>query len=73
VAMISGWTAHRARKSAPKISPASSALTVSSVNVVDRNTITAAVSVPNGGSASDPVWDVRVGPAVLRDGFTVIR
>jgi hypothetical protein len=45
----------------------------SNVNVVDAGTISASVSVPSGGSTSDPVWDVRVGPAVLKNGFTVTR
>lgn len=46
--------------------------TVSNVNVLDANTITANVTVKNGGGGRDPVWDVRVGPSVLLDGFTVL-
>jgi hypothetical protein len=43
------------------------------VVVIDENMITANVSVAVGGSNSDPVWDVRVGSAVLLNSFTVIR
>ena len=46
--------------------------TVSNVRVLDANTITADVTVKSGGSGRDPVWDVRVGPSVLPDGFTVL-
>jgi hypothetical protein len=44
----------------------------SNVTVVDSTTITATVTVKNGGGPrSDRVWDVRVGSGVLVDGFTV--
>jgi hypothetical protein len=43
----------------------------SAVQVIDANTITARVSVKNGGPRRSRVWDVRVGPAVLTRGFTV--
>jgi hypothetical protein len=46
---------------------------VSAVNVLNPNEITATVTVPNGGPSSDPVWDLRVGPAVKPDAFTVVR
>lgn len=45
----------------------------SNVVVVNDTTITATISAQNGGSAADPVWDLRVGPAVLPSAFTVIR
>jgi hypothetical protein len=45
----------------------------SNINVLDSSTITATVSVKNGGRSGDPVWDVRVGSAVLRDAFRVER
>jgi hypothetical protein len=45
----------------------------SNVEVVNGDVIQATVSVPNGGTSADPVWDLRVGPARLRDAFTVIR
>lgn len=40
--------------------------------VIGANTITAHVTVKNGGSGRDRVWDVRVGSAVLYDSFTVL-
>ena len=43
----------------------------SAVQVIDGNTITARVSVKNGGPRRSRVWDVRVGPAVLSRAFTV--
>lgn len=45
--------------------------TATNVNVLDVNTITANVTVKRGGSGQDRVWDVRVGPSVLPNGFTV--
>jgi len=45
----------------------------SNVSVVTSDTITATVSVASGGSTSDPVWDLRVGDAVLPNAFTVTR
>jgi hypothetical protein len=46
--------------------------TASDVTVLTANTITATVSVKPGGPGRDRVWDVRVGPAVLKDGFAVV-
>ena len=43
------------------------------VVAADGQTIWATVGVQSGGSPADPVWDVRVGPAVLLNAFTVIR
>ena len=43
------------------------------VQLVDAGTITAIVSVKNGKVGADSTWDVRVGPAVLQNGFTVTR
>jgi hypothetical protein len=38
------------------------------------DTITATVAVPSKkGRSKDPVWDLRVGDAILRNAFTVIR
>jgi lysyl oxidase len=45
----------------------------SNVTVVSNDTITATISVASGGSTSDPVWDLRVGDAVLPNAFTVFR
>jgi len=45
--------------------------TATNVTIVDANTITANVTVKSGGGGRDRVWDVRVGPGVLLDGFTV--
>jgi hypothetical protein len=44
----------------------------SNVNVVNANRITAFVTVKRGGNRADPLWDVRVGPVVVRDLFTVV-
>ena len=41
--------------------------------IITSDTITATVTVPSGGSTSDPVWDLRVGSAVKPDAFTVVR
>lgn len=46
-------------------------LSVSDVVVVNQNTITAMLTIRKRGKGSDNVWDVRVGDAVLADGFTV--
>ena len=46
---------------------------VASNVVITSDTITATVSVPSGGSSSDPVWDLRVGPTVKPNAFTVGR
>jgi Lysyl oxidase len=46
--------------------------TASSVVVHDANTVTATVTVKSGGGKGDRVWDVRVGPAVLPNGFEVL-
>jgi hypothetical protein len=46
---------------------------VTNVEVIDTGTISALVSVKNGKVGADPVWDVRVGPAVLPNAFTVTR
>jgi len=40
---------------------------------ITSDTITATVTVPNGGPSSDPVWDLRVGSVVKPDFFTVVR
>jgi len=45
----------------------------SDVIVHDTSTITAVVTVKNGGGSNDSVWDLRVGSAVLPGGFTVLR
>jgi hypothetical protein len=45
--------------------------TASDVIVQDANTIKATVTVKSGGPASERIWDVRVGSAVVVDGFTV--
>jgi hypothetical protein len=45
--------------------------TVSNIRVVDDHNLTATVTVKKGGNQSDPVWDLRVGTAVLTNGFTV--
>ena len=46
----------------------------SDVQVLDGGTrITATVFIRNGKVGADPVWDVRVGPAVLQSAFTVTR
>lgn len=41
------------------------------VNVIDSNTITATVSVKNGGGKQARVWDLRVGSGVLFRAFTI--
>jgi len=43
------------------------------VVAADGQTIWATISVQTGGSQADPVWDVRVGSAVLPNGVTVTR
>jgi len=46
----------------------------SNVTVLDSSTIVATVTVKgNGGRRDDPVWDVRVGSAVLPNAFEVLR
>jgi hypothetical protein len=45
----------------------------SNVEVLDANTISATISVKTGGNRGDPVWDLRVGSAVLRAAFEVLR
>jgi hypothetical protein len=50
--------------------------TVSNITIVNSTTITALVTVKNGGPPRDRVWDVRVtnpggATAVLAGGFTV--
>jgi lysyl oxidase len=46
----------------------------SNVTVLDSSTIVATVSVKgSGGRRDDPVWDVRVGSAVLPNAFEVLR
>lgn len=45
----------------------------SNVNVLDSTTIALTVTVKPGGNASDRIWDVRVGSAVLTNGFQVLR
>jgi hypothetical protein len=45
----------------------------SNVTVLDSTTITLTVSVKQGGGSSDRVWDVRVGSAVLPNGFEVLK
>jgi hypothetical protein len=47
--------------------------TVSNVVYVDATTIQATVTVKKGKPGKDPVWDVRVGSAVLFGAFTVVR
>jgi Lysyl oxidase len=47
--------------------------TASNIVVHDATTITANVTVKSkGGAKGEPVWDVRVGSAVLPDAFTVL-
>ena len=44
------------------------------VTVLNSSTIVATVTIKGGGGRrDDPVWDVRVGSAVLRDAFVVVR
>ena len=46
----------------------------SNVTVLNSSTIVATVSVKGGGGRrDDPIWDVRVGPTVLTNGFEVLR
>lgn len=45
----------------------------SAVTLVDASTISATVTVKNGSTKGDRIWDVRVGSGVLVDGFTVTR
>lgn len=48
--------------------------TVSGVTVLNSSTISATVTIKNSGrNSSDPVWDLRVGSAVLANAFTVVR
>jgi hypothetical protein len=44
----------------------------SNVTVHDGNTISAIVTIKSSGSRNARTWDVRVGSAVLVDGFTVL-
>jgi hypothetical protein len=48
-----------------------SAPTIRNVRVVDSETITASVSVKNGGGKQPRVWDLRVGSGVLFRAFTI--
>ena len=48
-------------------------LSVTDVVVVNESTITATVTIRKRGQGNDNVWDVRVGDAVLADGFIVTR
>jgi hypothetical protein len=43
------------------------------VTSLSASTITASVKIKRGGNASDPVWDLHVGSAVLPNAFTVTR
>jgi hypothetical protein len=45
--------------------------TANNIVVVNSSTITARVTIKNGGSSRDPVWDLRVGSGVLPNAFTV--
>ena len=45
----------------------------SNVTVLDSTTIALTVTVKPGGNASDRVWDVRVGSAVLTNAFEVLK
>ena len=45
--------------------------TVSDVTVVDGNTITAVVTIKNGGGTNDLTWDLSVDGSTLQDAFTV--
>jgi hypothetical protein len=41
---------------------------------LNSSTIVATVTVKGGGGRrSDPIWDVRVGSALLRNAFEVVR
>ena len=57
----------------PRFENGSGKVPVFSNVVITSNTITATVTVPSGGSTSDPVWDLRVGSTVKQDAFTVVR
>jgi lysyl oxidase len=46
---------------------------IASIQTLTNDTITATVTVPSGGSSADPVWDLRVGPTMKPDAFTVAR
>ena len=48
-----------------------SAPTIKNVRVVDSETITASVSVKNGGGKQRRTWDLRVGSGVLFRAFTI--
>lgn len=45
----------------------------SNVTVLDSSTITLTVTVKQGGGNGDRIWDVRVGSAVLANGFEVLK
>ena len=45
----------------------------SNVTVQNSTTIVATVTIKGGGRRGDPVWDVRVGSAVLPNAFEVLR
>jgi hypothetical protein len=45
----------------------------SNVTVLDSTTITLTVTVKQGGGNGDRIWDVRVGSAVLANGFEVLK
>ncbi len=45
---------------------------VTTTQVLDATTITATVTIKNGGGKQPRTWDLRVGSAVLSDAFTVI-
>jgi hypothetical protein len=46
---------------------------LSNVTVLNSTTIVATVTVKGGGRRDDPVWDIRVGSAVLSNAFEVLR
>jgi len=43
------------------------------IEVARRDTIKLTVSVKQGGGSGDRIWDVRVGSAVLANGFEVLK
>ncbi len=45
----------------------------SNVTVLDSTTITLTVTVKSNGNASDRIWDLRVGSAVLPNAFEVLK
>jgi hypothetical protein len=45
----------------------------SNVAVLDSSTITPTVTVKSGGNASDRIWDLRVGSAVLSNAVEVLK